>query len=91
VRILFDQGVPAPLRAHLPGHDIKTGELLSKAERRFDVLVTTDQKLRREQNLAGRPFGVIVLLTTSWPVLQKKVDEIAKAVAQVQPGQCLDV
>jgi predicted nuclease of predicted toxin-antitoxin system len=102
VRILFDQGVPAPLRAHLSGHDIYTafelgwseltnGELLARAEQRFDVVITTDQKLRYQQNLAGRPFGVIVLRTTSWPVLQKKVQNILSAVTHVQAGQCLDV
>jgi hypothetical protein len=97
---LFDQGVPAPLRHHLPGHDIKTayqlgwselsnGELLSKAEASFDVLITTDQKLPRQQNLAGRRLAVLVLPTTSWPVLQTRINEIASAVSRVQPGQYL--
>jgi hypothetical protein len=58
VRILFDQGTPAPLRSHLPTHQVSTafelhwgtlknGDLLSEAETAgFEVLVTTDQNLR---------------------------------------------
>jgi hypothetical protein len=61
VRILFDQGTPAPLRGHLK-HDVATvvdlgwgtlsnGELLAQAEAAgFEVLVTTDQNLKYQQN-----------------------------------------
>lgn len=51
MRILFDQGTPAPLRRHLRGHQVVTahergwaelrnGELLQAAEARFDLLIT---------------------------------------------------
>jgi len=58
VRVLFDQGTPAPLRRYLVGHEVatlyergwstlKNGELLDTAERAgFDVLVTTDSNIR---------------------------------------------
>lgn len=80
MRILFDQGTPAPLRDHLPGHSVATayekgwsalqnGELLAKAEAAFDVLVTTDRNLHHQQNLAGRKIAILVLPTTSWPRL----------------------
>jgi hypothetical protein len=66
MRILFDQGTPVPLRHTLRDHVVETayergwhllgnGELIEAAEAAaFDVLVTTDQNLRRQQNLAGR-------------------------------------
>jgi hypothetical protein len=65
VRILLDQGTPAPLRRALAGHSVsrvyeegwdklKNGELLAAAEGPFDVFVTTDQSLRYQQNLGGR-------------------------------------
>jgi hypothetical protein len=65
VRILLDQGTPAPLRRALAGHTVSTayeesfdklknGELLAAAEGPFDVFVTTDQSLRYQQNLGGR-------------------------------------
>lgn len=71
MRILFDQGTPAPLRDHLPGHSVETayekgwsalrnGELLARAEAEFDLLVTTDRNLRHQQNLAGRKIALLV-------------------------------
>ncbi len=65
MKILFDQGTPVPLRRHLSGHDVTTayeagwsnlanGDLLRVAEQAgFQVLVTTDQNLRYQQNLDG--------------------------------------
>lgn len=62
MRILFDQGTPVPLRHSLTKHSVATafemgwsqlenGELLAMTEGKFDVLVTTDQNLRYQQNL----------------------------------------
>ena len=85
MRILFDQGTPAPLRQHLLGHTVdtvyergwstlKNGALLSIAEQAgYDVLVTTDQQLRYQQNLTGRRLAIVLLLTTSWPRIQQHV------------------
>ncbi len=102
MRILFDQGTPAPLREHLPGHSIETayekgwsalrnGEMLAKAEAEFDVLVTTDRNLRHQQNLAERRIAILVLPTTSWPRLQSITREIAAAIAPMKPGQYLEL
>lgn len=102
MRILFDQGTPAPLRDHLPGHTVETayekgwsalqnGELLAKAEAGFDVLVTTDRNLHHQQNLAGRKIAILVLPTTSWPRLQKITPQIAAAVDTINPGQYLEL
>jgi hypothetical protein len=66
VRVLFDQGTPVPLRDSLQQHEVSTafergwselkhGELLDAAEHEgFAVLVTTDTKLKFQQNLSGR-------------------------------------
>ena len=97
MRILFDQGVPAPLRLVLEGHTIATayemgwaelqnGELLRSTENEFDALVTTDQSLRYQQNLAGRRLTILVLLTTSWPRIKAHEVEVAEAVAGLRPG-----
>jgi hypothetical protein len=92
VRILFDQGTPAPLRRHLLSHDVTTayqsgwstltnGELLDRAEQAgFDVLVTTDSNLRYQQNLSGRRIAIVVLSTTSWPRIQRAVDAVVRAI-----------
>jgi hypothetical protein len=98
MRLLFDQGTPVPLRNHLPGHTVETayergwaglsnGELLARAEAEgFDALVTTDQNLRYQQNLAGRKIGVVVLMTTSWPRIRGRVELVAHAVDNLLPG-----
>jgi hypothetical protein len=58
MRILFDQGTPAPLRHHLLNHTVATayeqgwselnnGTLLSAGENAgFDLLITTDHSIR---------------------------------------------
>ena len=97
MRILFDQGTPVPLREFLRGHDvasafemgwsdISNGKLLSVAEKQFDVLVTTDQQLRYQQNLASRKIAVLVLPSASWPKLRPQAAEIATAVAALSSG-----
>jgi len=63
VRVLFDQGTPVPLRNYLGEHKVATaaemrwsrlsnGQLLDAAEKQFDLLITTDQALRSQQNPA---------------------------------------
>jgi len=97
MRILFDQGTPVPLRAHLDGHTIRTafelgwsnlqnGELLAAAEAAFDRLITTDQQMRYQQNISRRQLAVLVLPTTSWPRLKKSIPEIRAAIEICNPG-----
>ena len=98
MRILFDQGTPAPLRHALAGHSVETayekgwsnlsnGDLLAAAEdAAFDVFVTTDQNLRYQQNLTARRLAIIVLPTTRWPVIEQHAAEVAAAVAAIQAG-----
>ena len=66
---------------------LTNGELLAAAEEAFDVLVTTDQNLRYQQNLAGRRLAILVLPTTSWPRLQPHAGAIATAIATLRPGE----
>jgi predicted nuclease of predicted toxin-antitoxin system len=98
VRILFDQGTPAPLRDYLSGHSVQTafergwstlsnGELLAKAETEFDLLVTTDRNLRGQQNMSGRKLAILVLPTTNWMRLRTVALKIAEFARTVQPGE----
>jgi hypothetical protein len=101
VRVILDQGTPAPLRRALQGHSVATaheqgwatltnGELLAAAEGAFDVFVTTDQNLRHQQNLTGRRLAILILPTTSWPRLRLHAAVIAAAVAALRPGDLLE-
>ena len=72
--------------------DLRNGDLLDRAEAAgFDLLITTDQHLRYEQELSGRRLGVLVLLTTSWPRIRRRVEEVALAVARMKPGDYEEV
>ena len=102
MRILFDQGTPRPLRDYLLGHAVETsaqrgwselgnGDLLGIAENQgFDLLITTDQSMRYQQNLAGRRLAVIVLLSGAWPYTRSRIDDIRAAIAKVEPGELLE-
>ena len=105
MRILFDQGTPAPLRSHLAPHQdqvstafelnwgqLKNGDLLSEAEKAgFDVLVTTDQNLKYQQNLSARRIGVVVIDTTSWPRIKKGVAGVVDAINGAKHGSYVEV
>lgn len=103
MKLLFDQGVPIPLRGHLANHvveaafekgwsAIKNGDLLVRAEKEgFDALVTTDQNLRYQQNLADRKIGIVVLMTTSWPRIQNQIASIVNTIDHMQPGIYLEI
>ena len=103
MRILFDQGTPVPLRKALSGHDVETayerawgelrnGELLGEAEAAgFDLLVTTDQNLRYQQNLKLRKIAIIVLHSTSWPKIQNNIASVVTAIESASTGAFVEV
>jgi predicted nuclease of predicted toxin-antitoxin system len=84
LRILFDKNVPVGVRSFLPNHGVHTlvemrwpeqlenGELLRMAEKAgFELLVTSDQNIRYQQNLAGRKLALIVLGSNIWPIVRQ--------------------
>ena len=97
MKILFDQGVPRPLKRYLAGHlvdtaaergwsTLKNGVLLDRAEEDgYQLLITTDQSLRHQQNFAGRQIAVLVLLSTAWPLIQLRVEEIQGVINSMIP------
>ncbi len=103
MRVLFDQGTPVPLRRYLAEHAVVTvfekgwstlqnGELLGTAEREgFEVLVTTDQSLKYQQNLSERQIAIVVLMTTSWPRIEAKVSDVIAAINSAKPGDYKEV
>jgi len=103
VRILFDHGTPSGIVASLAGHAvteaiergwdrISNGELLNVAEAAgFDVLLTTDKRIRYQQNLTGRKIAIVVLRNSTWRVVRLYLDRIALAVAEAAPGSYTEV
>jgi hypothetical protein len=104
VLVLFDHGTPTgPARA-LSEHTVHTaqsrgwdtlsnGELLDAAEEAgFAVLLTTDRRIRYQQNLRLRRLALVVLTgSTRWSHVHEHADRIAAAVASVTPGSYSEV
>jgi hypothetical protein len=69
----------------------KDSEFLSDAERAFDVFVTIDRKIERENDLARFRLGFLVVrvksnVITSWmPIF----DQLLKAAETVKPGETI--
>jgi hypothetical protein len=103
VRVLFDQGTPVPLREALTHHEVatayergwsklKNGELLDAAEGDgFEVFVTTDARLRYQQNLATRRIAVVCLLSTSWPRIRQNIGAVVSAIDSSAPATYAEV
>ena len=73
-KVLQDACVPHLLRLALQDFDVETAQfagldelpdkaLLDAIAGRYDVLITLERGLIEQQQLAGRPFGVILLRT----------------------------
>src|ERR1700730_9284516 len=99
LRILFDKNVPVGVRRFLFKHEVHTivelqwpgqlenGELLRVAEQSgFDVMVTTDQNIRYQQNLTGRKLALVVLGSNIWPLVRLYEAEIAARVDAATAG-----
>ena len=99
MRILFDKNVPVGVRRFLSGHEVRTfiemgwhpqlenGELLRAAEAAgFNVIVTSDQNMRYQQNLTGRKLALVVLGSNIWPIVRDHGATIAAKVDAATPG-----
>lgn len=71
--------------------NLTNGELLAVAEESFDLLITTDQQLRFQQNLARRKLRIVVLMTTSWPRIKSDVARVIEAVNDPQSGEYREI
>ncbi len=90
MRVLLDECVPRRFRRELPQYEGRTvpemgwaskenGELLRLAQSRFDVFVTTDQRLSYQQSVAGVAIAVVVLVAR-----RNKVEFLRPLVPELQ-------
>ena len=70
---------------------LDNGALIAQAEDHFDVLITADQKLRYQQNLATRRLGVIILPTNYTPAVIALAPKIVAALACIQQGGWMEI
>jgi hypothetical protein len=97
-RVVFDEGVPRPLKRVLTGHDVRTapemgwaglanGRLLAAAEGAgFDVMLTSDQNMQFQTNISGFRLAVIVIPTNRWGIVRNNIAVIERALAAAQAG-----
>jgi hypothetical protein len=105
MRVLLDECVPKRLRHHIVGHECQTvpqagfagktnGELLVLAERaRFDVLLTVDRGIARQQKMSGRNIALLVLHVISNEIddLLAHVPACLEALRSIKPGEVVRV
>jgi hypothetical protein len=102
--ILFDQGTPKGLIRALAGHTVimaqargwdtlDNGALLNAAEAAaVDLLLTTDRRIRYQQNLTARRIAIVVLSgSTKWSRVRLEFERISAAVSAARPGSYTEV
>jgi hypothetical protein len=69
------------------------GQLLNAAEDAgFDLVLTTDRRIRYQQNLKTRCIALVVLTgSTKWSAVRQHADRIAAAVSSATPGSYSEV
>ena len=83
-RVPFDKNVPYPLRQHLIDYQVQTaedegwgqisnGELISCAEEAgYEIMLTCDQNIQYQQNMARRKISMVVSDRTFGPASARK-------------------
>lgn len=98
--MLLDECVDRRLAADITGHEVTpspdagwagltNGELLSRAQRQFDALITVDRRLPFQQNLARLSIAVVVLRAPANRLdeLRRLVPELLAALRVARPGE----
>jgi predicted nuclease of predicted toxin-antitoxin system len=106
MKILIDECLPHELKGTLAamGHECQTvrragygskknGELLMLAEGRWDVLLTSDQNIKYQQNMTGRSVSILILRAKSNRMkdLLPLMPACAEALLSIQPGRVVEV
>ena len=98
MKVLLDENLDHALRKLLGNHDVVTvsymgwtgiqnGALLRAAEENgIDVLLTGDQSLHSEQNLADRRLAIVALSAIQLPILKENLPQIIAAINRATPG-----
>ncbi len=104
MRVLLDENLPRGLASELTGHEVttvqaagwagtKNGELLRRADTRFDVLMTMDRNLRYQQNLSALRLSILIVRARSNRMvhLRPLVGRILGALEELRPGQYREI
>ncbi len=72
---------------------VTNGELLNRAEGEFDALLTMDQGIEYQQNIQGRPLGVLTIVApdNEYETLLPLVPDIEAALQELETGTVVSV
>jgi len=72
--------------------ELSNGDLLSTAEDEgFEVMITTDQNLRYQQNLSDRSIAIVVLMTTSWPRIRENTKAVTDTLGSLPADRYVEI
>src|SRR5437870_5799319 len=102
MKVLLDEWTPHELKRLLTGFEIITvhdlgwagitnGSLLDLAEGQFDVLITSDQNLKYQQNLADRQLAIVQLPTNQVPMVIKLAPEVERVLHSIRAGDFIEI
>jgi hypothetical protein len=103
VKVLLDENLDHALRKLLGSHEVVTvaymgwavlqnGTLLRVAEDGgIDILLTGDQTLHKEQNLAGMHLAIVALSAIKLPIIRQNLPKIIAAIEAALPGSVQSV
>ncbi len=85
--------IPSGPRERWAGEELDNGDLLRSAEDAgFNLLLTTDQRIRYQQNLTARKIAIVVISgTTKWSRVRLNMRPIVAAVNAATTGSYTDV
>ena len=72
--------------------ELTNGELLAAVEADgFDLMITTDQGIRYQQNLAGRRLAILLIDTNDWKRIRRYKDLIVEVLPTMKAGDYVEV
>ncbi len=99
MRVLIDACLPVKLQQHLSlegtatvrekgWQRLKNGDLLTRAQREFDVLITMDKSIPSQQHLAKYSIGLLIVRAPSnrLPDLLPLIPKMLVAIPRMVPG-----
>ncbi len=106
MKLLLDECIPWKVKFLFTaeGHECQTvrdaglsgkqnGELLSRAENEFDVLITIDKNIPHQQNMAGRRLAILIIRPASNDIddIRPHVPQALVALQSIKPGEVVQV
>lgn len=105
MKILLDHNLDRRLKNSFPEHlssttqdqgwaDVVNGKLLELAERDgFDVIITADANIKKQQNLAGRKFSILILraFNNRLSTHLEMINDAKKALTAISAGEINEI